>query len=188
MADIRIKDLPTNTPTLSSDYFLFEKQTAPNTFVTSTNVLSSVPFAYRSGDTIVEAITLGLVAATLETVNSTNTYSERAAFILDLGNTTKWAKRGCSGPEINFYVIGRSTNADTTAEFQLFRKDTSSALTESIIFINSTTTFQILSATVSQNAFPSTPTAVTMRMRRGATGTGGAGFITAMIELKWTVL
>lgn len=188
MADLRIKDLPTNTPTLSSDYFVFEKETAPNTFVTSTNVLSSIPFAYRSGDTITEFITMGVVAATIESTNSTNSYSERTAFLLDLGNTTKWNKSGCLEPEINFYVIGRSTNANTTAEFQLFRKDTSTTLTNSIIFTNSTTTFQVLSSTIPQNQFPSTITPVTVRVRKDVSGTGNAAFTTAMIELKWTVL
>ena len=40
MADIRIKDLPLNTPVLSTDIFVFEKNIGGGTYVTSRNVLS----------------------------------------------------------------------------------------------------------------------------------------------------
>jgi hypothetical protein len=42
MADIRIKDLPLNTPVLSTDIFVFEKSIGGGAFVTSQNTLSQL--------------------------------------------------------------------------------------------------------------------------------------------------
>lgn len=47
MAEIRIINLPTRSPVLSSDYFVFEKQTSDNYYVTSKNVLSSLNLLFK---------------------------------------------------------------------------------------------------------------------------------------------
>jgi len=47
MAEIRIINLPTRSPVLSSDFFVFEKKTSENYYVTSKNVLSSLNILFR---------------------------------------------------------------------------------------------------------------------------------------------
>jgi len=42
MANVRIKDLPINTPSSSTDYFVFEKNTGGGNFTTSTNLISAI--------------------------------------------------------------------------------------------------------------------------------------------------
>jgi hypothetical protein len=66
MAEIRIINLPTRTPVLSSDYFVFEKKTSENYYVTSKNVLSSLNLLFKESfqpeiDDIVSSIGLSSI-------------------------------------------------------------------------------------------------------------------------------
>jgi hypothetical protein len=77
MAEIRIINLPTRTPVLSSDYFVFEKKTSENYYVTSKNVLSSLNLLLNGSlqpelDDIVSSIGLSSIPwnSSYVTVNS----------------------------------------------------------------------------------------------------------------------
>jgi len=159
-----------------------------NSNYTTTNTLST-GWAYRSGDTITEVFDISVFAAGGYTTTTSSTLSERAFFIGDWGNTSKWRKSGCTNngyPTITFYVVGRTSNVLSEAHFDLFNLTTSLRTTNSFLSTNSTTNWQLLSATIAQAALPSTPTVMALRSARIGT-TGNCELAAAAIHLTWTV-
>lgn len=205
MADIRIKDLPTNNIVPATDFVVFESSagggnytTSKNTFnsflnkydsvYTQVNSLSSA-WPYRTGDTITEIIHLSVADAdgTISSNATTLAGSERASFILDLGNISKWRKSGCSAPTITWYLVGRTTNALSFAEWDLFNRATGLSIAGSNITTTSTATWNLNSIVIPQANFPSAMSVVAIRSRIQSSAHQVETY-SSMIEVQWTVL
>lgn len=156
--------------------------------VYSTTRTLSTGWAYRSGDTITEVFDISVFAAGGYTT-STAGFGERAFFVGDWGNTNKWKKSGCinnGAPTITFYVVGRTSNSLSIAEFDLYNLTTGLRTTNSYVSTNSTSNWQLLSATIAQTNLPSVPTVMALRSSRNGT-TGNVELAAGAIHLTWTV-
>lgn len=207
MADIRIKDLPTIDVVQATDLIPFESSAGGGNYTTSKNTFASVlsgasvprynsvyttvnslssALPYRTGDKIIQYFDISAFSASAYTT-STTTLAERATFILDIGNTTKWKKSGCGTPTVNFYVVGKTSIGTAQVTFDLYRQDTAAVIANSVINTTSTNNWQVFTASLNQTDFPSTMTAVSLR--GGITsGTGTMSLAAGSIEIVWTVL
>lgn len=161
-----------------------------NSVYTQVNTLSSA-WPYRTGDTIVEIIPISVFSAS-GTQSSTSTSlagSERASFLLDLGNTAKWKKSGCANsgnPIITWYVVGRSATGGVTAEWDLYDRTSLATIAGSNITTASNATWNVNSIVIPQANFPSTMTPLAIRSRVQTAGT--VDTYSSIIQLTWTIL
>lgn len=144
--------------------------------------------AYASGNKIIHRWVVPAVSATGTTTTTGSSATARSYFYLDLNDTAKWNPTNCSAPVITFQVYG-SLNAGTggaQATFLLHNASTSSTIAaSSLSTTNSALT--LLSSTITQSSFPSTPTIVELRYWRDGGTDGTVHFAFAVIEAVWTV-
>ncbi len=186
MADIRIKDLTTNTPVLSTDIFVFEKNDN-GVFSTSSNVLSTLPFFYNQNSTVTESFTLSEVSASGTSSTTSQTLAPRTYFLLNIKNE-KYLRHGNKKPVVNFYVVGfiASPAGGAEAEFDLFDVENSTVVPNAS-FLTPSTSLVTLSSVLNIDDFSSDPKLYAVRSRRSG-GTGGTVHLSiARIELNWVL-
>jgi len=119
--------------------------------------------------------------------NTTNTPTNRASLVLDLGSTSgKWTKAGCTGPVITYRIIGYNSAGATAAVFDLFNRTTSTQIAGSELTITSTSTTNFQEITIPTANFPSTSQYVSVRHRNGGSGT--SNLLGGELLATWTVL
>lgn len=143
------------------------------------------PKVYSTGNIIEERWNTSNFAGTVLT-NGTSTPTNRGGWILDLGNTSKWVKSGCTGPVITYRVLSYNSGGATGSTCDLFNRTTSSQITGSEIIITGTSTTNIQSITINQSNFPNTPSLVIFRHANGGLGTNN--LLLAEIVATWTVI
>lgn len=151
----------------------------------STGATGPVGSVYATGDTIEERWDFSNTSGAVLT-NSTNTPTNRASMILDLGSTSgKWTKTGCSGPVITYRIISYSS-AGATTECDLFDRTAGTQIAGSAITITSSSTTNFQQIIIPQENFPTTPSFVSVRHKNGGSGT--SNLLGGEIIAVWTVL
>lgn len=150
----------------------------------------SAAWPYRTGDTIVEMISIDLMTGGAPDASSSTTLNgnERASFLLDIGDTTKWKKSGCTNngiPTITWFIVGRTPSVGATAEWDLYNRATGLLINGSTITTTTNTVWQVHSVTIPQANWPTTMSPVAIRSRVQTPGT--VETYTSMIQLTWTV-
>jgi hypothetical protein len=184
MADIRIKDLTTNTPVLSTDIFVFEKNDN-GVFSTSSNVLSTLPFFYNQNSTVTESFNVSEVSASGTSTTTVTVMAPRSYFLLDI-NSQNYLRKGDKKPTVTFYVLGyiASSTGGAVAEWDFFNVDTSTIIPNSTL-TTANTNVVLLSSILNVDDFSTNINTYALRSRRNG-GTGGTVHTaSARIELKW---
>jgi hypothetical protein len=139
---------------------------------------------YRTGDSITEILFQIDSLAAGGATTTTTSLGDRAFTLLDIGNVSKWKKSGCSGPVLEFYVVGRITDPNSFSEYDIVWNNT--RIPNSYLTTNSTSNV-ILSATLSQQDFPTTMSIVSIRSGRNGT-VGSCSISNATLKATWIVL
>jgi hypothetical protein len=161
-----------------------EKLTVVGNISATGAIHASNNLPYRSGDTITEIIFQTDALAAGGATTTTTSLGERAFGLVDIGNVSKWTKSGCSGPILDFFIIGRVTNSNSFSEYDLVSNNL--RIPNSYLTTSSTTNV-ILSSRLEQTDFPSNLSIISVRS--GLNGTiGSCSISNATLKATWTVL